>query len=249
MVLFVADIHFGRDSHADERAKEQALIECLKAHADDLEHLYLVGDVFDEYIEYRHLVPKGFVRFQAHLARWADEGLPITYLIGNHDPWHRSYFETELGVTVDAAVRPTHFGWDLHITHGDAAASDGVVDGWVRTSLRHPLPVGLYRALLPGDTGLALAQWVNHRFHHEAPRDRVTNALQEHARHLLRTTGADGVVLAHTHVPALHQWPEGVYLNTGSWHDSRSLGRLDPTGFRLCQWNGTRTCAIEQASS
>ena len=249
MVLFVADIHFGRDSYADERAKEQSLIACLETHADDLEHLYLVGDVFDEYIEYRHLVPKGFVRFQAHLARWADAGLPITYLIGNHDPWHRSYFETELGVTVATTVHPTHRGAQLHITHGDAATSDGVADNWVRNTLRHPLPVGLYRTLLPGDIGMALARWVNRRFHHKATREPVTRALRNHARHLLRTTETDGVVLAHTHVPALHRWPEGVYLNTGSWHDSRSLGRLDATGFRLCQWNGSRTCTIEHASS
>ena len=65
MVLFVSDMHFGRKSRAEERASEAALIDCLRAFETTVERLYLVGDVFDEYIEYRTLVPKGFVRFQA----------------------------------------------------------------------------------------------------------------------------------------------------------------------------------------
>lgn len=247
MVLFIADIHFGRGTRADERAKEHDLIACLDAHADAIEHLYLVGDVFDRYIEYRHLVPKGFVRFQARLAEWTDAGIPVTYLVGNHDPWHHSHFEAELGVRLTTAVQDEHFGRALHILHGDAAAAHGVIGRWLRKSMRHPVPVWLYRALLPGDAGVALAEWVNNRFHHEEPRPRVNNALRAHARTLLRNRSVDGVVMAHTHVPEVQTWPEGTYLNTGPWHQRRSFGVLDADGWHLCRWNGTGRCAIEQA--
>lgn len=249
VVLFIADIHFGRDPRAAERAKEQALIDCLDAHAGDVEHLYLVGDVFDEYIEYRHLVPKGFVRFQAYLASWTDAGIPVTYLRGNHDPWHHSYFEAELGVRMETTVRAKHYGRRLHITHGDGAAASGRVRRWMRRSLRHPVPVGLYRSVLPGDAGMALARWVNRTFHHPEPRDAVNDALRNHARDVLRTTPADTVVLAHTHVSALHTWPEGTYLNTGAWHQQRRLATLDAAGLRLHRWNGSQTLSIERASS
>ena len=74
LVLFVSDIHFGHDDDARERAKEAALVACLRAHEPNVEHLYLLGDVFDEYIEYRYLVPKGYIRFQARNAI----GYPLT---------------------------------------------------------------------------------------------------------------------------------------------------------------------------
>jgi UDP-2,3-diacylglucosamine pyrophosphatase LpxH len=95
---------------------------------------------------------------------------------------------------------------------------------------------------------MALAQWVNRTFRHTEPRAEVTDGLRDHARRLLRTTSIGGVVLAHTHVPAVHTWPEGTYLNPGAWHRQHNFGLLDAQGFRLHQWNGSRTRAIEQAS-
>ena len=245
MTLFVSDMHFGRGTTADERAKELALVECLEAHAGAVDHLYLVGDVFDAYIEYRHLLPKGFVRFQALLAQWTDRGVPVTYLVGNHDPWHRDYFATELGVHVcPDALTTAHHGVRLHLAHGDGAAANGFAD-WLRAWLRHPVPVGLYRRLLPADTGMDLAQWANDRFGQHGPDPETADRLAARARSLLRTTAATGVVFAHSHQPALHAWPEGVYLNTGCWHRERTLGRLDAHGIHLLRWNGAQTLSIE----
>jgi UDP-2,3-diacylglucosamine hydrolase len=238
-------MHFGRGSAEAERAKERALLACLDAHAEDVEHLYLLGDVFDAYIEYRHLLPKGFARFQGLLARWTDRGLPVTYLVGNHDPWHREYFAQELGVRVlPGALTTTHHGLRLYLAHGDAAARDGLSTR-LRPWLRHPVPVGLYRSLLPADTGMRLAQWVNRRLGQHAPDPETATTLAAHARGLLRTTAATGVVMGHSHQPALHAWPEGLYLNTGCWHDERTLGRLDAQGLHLLRWNGTQTLSIE----
>ena len=239
-------MHFGRGSDAAERAKEAELVDCLSAHAEAAEHLYLLGDVFDAYIEYAHLVPKGFVRFQAELARWADRGVPVTYLVGNHDPWHRDHFARELGVRLVTgdAWAATHAGRRLHLAHGDAPAATGTTRT-LRQWLRHPVPVWLYRTLLPADTGLRLAEWVNRRFGHHAPDPETDRLLEAHARRLLQTTAADGVVMGHSHQPALQVWPEGAYLNTGCWHNRRTLGRLDANGLHLLRWNGTRTVHIE----
>jgi UDP-2,3-diacylglucosamine hydrolase len=245
VILFVSDMHFGRGAEDEERAKEAALIDCLEAHADAVEHLYLVGDVFDAYIEYRHLMPKGVVRFQALLARWTDRDVPVTYLVGNHDPWHRDYFSTELGVRVcPGALTTTHHGVRLRLAHGDAAAAHGL-SGWLRAWLRHPVPVSLYRRLLPADTGMDLAKWAKDRFGQHGPDPATADVLKARARSLLRTTAAAGVVFAHSHQPALHTWPEGVYLNTGCWHEARTLGRLDAHGIHLLRWNGTQTLSIE----
>ncbi|PSQ73606.1 MAG: UDP-2,3-diacylglucosamine diphosphatase [Bacteroidetes bacterium QH_6_64_77] len=218
MVLFVSDMHFGRGARSSERDKEQALIECLDAHEGEVDHLYLLGDVFDGYIEYRRLVPKGFVRFQGLLARWTDRGVPVTYLLGNHDPWHHDHFSEEVGATlVPDSVEVTHFGRRLHLAHGDAPTAAHRSRTWLRTLLRHPLSVRLYRAL-PAD---------------------------DRARALLRRDGLDGVVLAHSHVPTLHDGPNGVYANTGNWYEQRTFARLDEDGLYLQRWNGARAQDIE----
>ncbi len=247
MHLFVSDLHLGRtDDAAAERAHEAALIDCLRAHEDAVDGLYLVGDVFDQYIEYEHLVPKGFVRFQALLAEWTDRGVPVTYLVGNHDPWHRDYFEQELGVRVFMEHRTEQIGGRrVHLAHGDAQAPSSPLYRWLRPLLRHPVPVTLYRTLLPGNAGFSLARWVNRRFRGEEIRAEKVDALRAHARHLLRTTPADLVVMGHVHRPEFCRWPGGDYLNLGAWYQHRTLGRLDADGPALLRWNGARAVVIE----
>lgn len=239
-------MHFGRGPRAVERDKEQALIECLEAHAGQVDHLYLLGDVYDGYIEYRHLVPKGFVRFQGLLARWSDRGVPVTYLLGNHDPWHQDHFSAELGVTmVPEAVTVCHFGRRLHLAHGDALAAAHQSRTWLRALLRHPVPVRLYRALLPADLGLGLARWVSRQLHGRDGEAPVARVLHARARAMLRRDALDGVVLAHSHVPVLHAGPQGVYANTGTWCEGRTFACLDAKGMHLRQWNGGRARVIE----
>jgi len=249
VILFVSDMHFGRGAREQERAKERALVRCLEAHADQTEHLYLVGDVFDGYIEYRHLVPKGFVRFQALLARWTDEGVPVTYLFGNHDPWHLDHFPEELGVSlVDEVLEAEHHGRRIQLAHGDAQASTHPAYAWVRPLLRHPLAIGLYRSVLPGDLALRLARRVSRALHDPEPDPAVARALRAHARLRVRDEGTDLVVRGHSHEPALHRWPEGTYLNTGNWYENRTFARLEGTTISLVRWNGTRGHVIESAA-
>lgn len=249
VVLFVSDMHFGRGSKAEARAAEQALVECLEAHADRVEHLYLVGDIFDGYIEYRHLVPKGFVRFQGLLARWTDRGIPVTYLLGNHDPWHRDYFSEELGVTlVPDALTVGHKDRQVYLTHGDAQASTHASFSWVRPILRHPLAIGLYRSLLPADLGLGLARAVSRALHDPQPDPAVVEALEAYARRHLERTSADTVIMGHSHKHVLRSWEDGLYVNLGSWYEHRTFARLDESGLRLSRWNGTRALDIEAAA-
>lgn len=248
VVLFVSDMHFGRRGRSTERNKEEALLECLGTHRDQVDHLYLLGDVFDGYIEYRHLIPKGFIRFQGLLARWTDCGIPVTYVLGNHDPWHREHFTDELGVTlVSNAADRTHLGRRLHLEHGDALSAAAQSRTWLRTLLRHGLSIQLYRTLLPANVGLSFAQWVSRKLHERDEDPRTPAVLYDQARSLLQREALDGVVLAHSHVPVLHDGPDGVYANTGNWYEQRTFVRLDEEGWHLQRWNGGQVQDIESA--
>ncbi|MEX0601174.1 MAG: UDP-2,3-diacylglucosamine diphosphatase [Rhodothermales bacterium] len=246
MILFISDVHLGRGDVDTGRAVERDLISCLSHHRNEVEHLYILGDLFDEYIEYRRLVPKGFVRLQGLLADWTDTGIPVTYLVGNHDPWHIDYFEAELGVRIaHDVVACRHHGVSFHLAHGDAMGDASTFKGWLKGWLRHPVPVWLYRSLLPADLGLGLARAVNRTFgNREIDRD-LAGRLRVKARRILEDHTVDVVILGHSHQPECTSWPEGGYLNPGYWHESRSFARLVDGATQLVRWNGRSVDVVQ----
>ena len=249
MIIFIADMHFGRRDQVTERAEEQDLIACIRAHQPDLERLVLLGDVYDEYIEYRHLVPKGLARLHGLLAHLTDNGMPVTYLKGNHDPWHLDYFSQELGVDVqDGPLHEPLYGYDVYMHHGDLTGSRIPFYRQLKRLVRHPLPVRMYRSLLPGDAGFGLARWVNRRLHTEKINVPAVEALRNHARFMLTQHQADLVVFAHSHYPERTTWPEGCYMNTGSWRFNRTFIQLDGDGPVLRQWTGSESIVWKRSA-
>jgi UDP-2,3-diacylglucosamine hydrolase len=247
LTLIVGDMHFGRGAAAAERRKEAALIDCLRACEGRAERLVLLGDVFDAYIEYRTLVPKGFARFQGLLAEWTDRGVPVTYLAGNHDLWHRDYFKNELGVEVLPVRWVGRLGGRRTVlTHGDAYDATDPLYRRLRPLMRSEAVASLYRRLLPAGGALALAQAFNRTFHEAKVDPERVRALRRAARRMLRRTSAELVVMGHSHRPERRAWAEGLYLNTGAWHTDRTFATVAPSGeARLRRWNGTRASSIE----
>lgn len=236
--LIVADTHFGRADAVSERQKERDLVACLQSFDGEATTLFLLGDVFECFIEYRYLVPRGFVRFQALLADWADAGVEIVYFAGNHDPWHVDYFQTEFGARVvfDELVLEIG-GRRTCVRHGDGIARKSRLYNRIRPVLRHPLPVWIYKHLLPGDVGMRLAHLVSSGLGEEAIDLDVARDLRIRAQQLL-ADGFDQVIMGHSHVAEISQWQQGRYLNPGSWHESRTLLRLDRDEADLLRWNG-----------
>jgi UDP-2,3-diacylglucosamine hydrolase len=248
VVLFVSDMHLGRGSARASREHERALIDCLHAHADQATHLYLLGDVFDAYIEHRSYIPKQGIRLMGELAQWTACRKPVCYLHGNHDPWHLDFMDRELGVrVVEGPWTAHHYGQHIHLAHGDRVASThGRWGQWMRQVMHHQGAVAAYRTLLPADWGLAAAQWVSRRLHGD-PDPTVIRALRTHAAQVLRTTAADAVLMGHSHAAELHEDRAGIYLNTGTWYEKRTFVRLTPDRWALMQWNGAKARPIKTA--
>ena len=240
-------MHFGRGDLATEKAHEAALISCLRHFESQIDHLFLLGDVFDQYIEYANLVPKGVARFQGLLAEWTDKGMPVTYLVGNHDPWHIDYFKNELGVNVlPASFSEPLNGKHVYLNHGDIVASRFPLGRLLKRALQHPIPVFLYRSLLPADAGFRLARRVNRYIHSDVINETVVLKLREHAASLLsenRHDPCDLVVMGHSHHAELTPLGDGVYLNTGCWRLHRSFAAMIGDEVRLFRWNDSTTTA------
>lgn len=122
-IYFASDVHLGLDFGAETpAAREQRFVGWLRqieAQAD-CQELYLVGDLFDFFYEWRHVVPKGYVRTLGQLANMVDRGIKVTFFPGNHDLWVTDYFQKELGATI--AFEPLTIerqGKKLFIAHGD----------------------------------------------------------------------------------------------------------------------------------
>ena len=238
-------MHFGRADLATEKMHEAALINCLRHFEDQIDQLFLVGDVFDQYIEYPNLVPKGSVRFQALLAAWTDAGRPVTYLIGNHDPWHIDYFEQELGVKVvyDSFTEPL-YSRNVYLNHGDIVASRFPLNRLLKRALQHPVPVSLYRMLFPADIGFRLARWVNQRIHSDVINEDVVTQLRAHAGARIERRQLDLVVMGHSHRAELTPVHGGVYVNTGCWRLHRTFATMDEDNVTLCTWDDGNMCPV-----
>ena len=255
MTLFLSDLHLGRGTPEATRAAERDAVALLRAHeagvldGDPESALVLLGDVFDQWIEYRHVVPRYGPRLIGLVADWADRGARVVYAVGNRDPWHRDFFAS-LGVTVvPGGARLRLSGWDTYIAHGDRETpprgAAGRLSHRLQPLLRSPAMARLYRTALPGDAGFALARTVARRFGTQgAPEPPATAALARAARQRLATTDVQLVVHGHVHEAALDSGPAGTYLNPGYWFGERTFARLTPVGPTLHRWADGRAHSL-----
>jgi UDP-2,3-diacylglucosamine hydrolase len=217
-VYFVSDLHLGVGTEDAERVKRRRFVDLADAVKRESGSLVIVGDLFDFWYEYKHVVPRGSHAVLNALGQMTDAGCQVVYLAGNHDFAIGEFFSDDLGVVV---VRDDfHFSCDgkrFYAFHGDGlAAKDG---GYrlLKKLLRARWAQTAFRLLHP-DLGFALAR----RFSHSS-RDYTsgkfygeTDGMRAEARARI-AAGADYVIMGHRHLPALERIDTGVYVNLGDW--------------------------------
>jgi UDP-2,3-diacylglucosamine hydrolase len=240
MLLFLGDLHLGRGSLEESRRAERDAVDLLEAHQDVLlapaGGLILLGDVFNAFLEYDSLIPAGFVRLQGAIACLVDRGVEVTYVAGNRDLWHLTYFEREVGVRLVAeSLTREAYGRRLFVAHGDRFSRSERAFQLLRPVFRNPIAYWLYRHLPPGDTAFRLARWFAGRGS-GAPTPGLVEELRSAARAIMAQQNVDLVVMGHSHHAELLNLASGTYLNTGYWFADRTYGVLDDRGLRLLQW-------------
>lgn len=150
MIYFASDTHFGAYYHEDSLAIERKFLRWLKLIEKDATHLFLVGDIFDYWFEYKYVVPRGYTRIIGRLAEMADNGVEIHFFTGNHDIWVFDYLPTEIGCQVHR--EPTEFellGKRFYIAHGDEFIKDDKGFKLIRSIFHNKLCQKLYASLHP----------------------------------------------------------------------------------------------------
>lgn len=235
MALYIfSDAHLGSGSVASETAKLDNIAKLFEKVKQDGDRLIILGDLFDFWFEYKHVVPKAHydVLFLLHDLR--NRGIQIDYISGNHDFWMDDFFDKHLKIPVHRdSLEMTYAGKKMHLCHGDGLAQADGGYRFLKKILRNPFNIWLYRKL-PPDWAYPLAKWVSgssreytSRRDHEFAED-----YRKYAEAKL-SEGHDVVIIAHLHIPVFEQFERGIYVNTGDFIHHFTYVKVDAQGVTL----------------
>jgi UDP-2,3-diacylglucosamine hydrolase len=233
-IYFVSDLHLGAGTLFEEEKKKEKFIQFLQLVRQNGAALYIVGDLFDFWFEYKNAVPKTEVEFLVALKNITLMGVPVIYLAGNHDYWHRDFFAKYLGVKMEKGdVILNHEGKKIFVTHGDGKARSDRGYRLIKALFRHPLNIWLYR-LLPVDWAFPLARLVSgsSRRMTEARGQEQLAEYEDFANRKF-AEGFDAVILAHSHWPELKTIEGKTVFNIGDFMYHFTYGVLRGRGFEL----------------
>ena len=239
-IYFASDQHFGAPDKTKSRERETIFLRWLDTVEKDGHTLFLLGDLFDFWFEYKYAVPKGFVRVLGKLATLKDKGLKIHFFVGNHDLWVKDYFQKELGFEV--YHRPKLFSLGdqkFFIGHGDGLGPSDKGYKRMKKVFTNPLAMWCYRWLHP-DLGIALARYLSLKNKLISGKEnpvflgKEKEWLYQYAVKKQQENGADYFIFGHRHLPLEIPLEKGsVYINTGDWIQYFSYGVFDGKNFEL----------------
>ena len=149
-IYFASDSHLGARSHEDPLLLEKKFVRWMDSIKEDAAALYLLGDVFDYWYEYKYVVPKGYVRFLGKLAELSDLGIEIHIFIGNHDIWMFDYLSKEIGAIIHRDVQTVDLlGKRFFLGHGDEVDYRSKWFRLIRVLFRNKLCQWLYASIHP----------------------------------------------------------------------------------------------------
>lgn len=223
-IYFASDLHLGTPDHASSKRREKHFVRWLDMIKEDAQELYLVGDVFDFWFEYKKAVPKGYVRLLGKLAELSDSGIPIHYFTGNHDLWQKNYFPEEIGCQVYYdPIRRNIKGRDFFIGHGDGLGPGDNGYKFLKRVFRSPVMQWMFHRLHP-NFGIGLADYFSKMSRRKTGhKDAVDFGEQEFLTVFCRETlkkepEIDYFVFGHRHLPKeLELEPSKFYINLGDW--------------------------------
>ena len=243
--LIFSDVHL--KTGAAHRPDRDALVSFLRAFPpEEYDRFICLGDLFDFWFEYRHVVFSGCFEVLRAFADLRDASTELHLVCGNHDFWAGRFLRDELGFHIHQGPARLLFGDKTALfVHGDGVNPRDWGYRIYKRFARNPLVVRLFRLIHP-DWAMAIAQGVSHGSRtltrvEDTAHGPEAAAIRAYAKDLLARGETDIVGCGHAHAPALEEHPApggtGIYLNPGDWRASRSYIVWDADGFRL-QYHG-----------
>lgn len=245
-LFFASDFHLGAPDFESSKERQNRIIAWLDYVADEAAAIFLVGDIFDFWFEYKQVIPKGQLRFLGKLSQLRDRGIPILFFTGNHDLWMRDYFPTELGIPV--YTHPIEIqveGKKILVGHGDGLGPGDPTYKVLKKIFTSPIAQWLFRWIHP-DIGIGLARaW--------SSKSRISNSRKDEQRFLEndewlwayckeveQSLSHDYYIFGHRHLPL--QLPVGksaTYFNLGEWVSQNTYLEISAGEVKLLEFNPT----------
>lgn len=242
-IYFASDNHLGAPNQELSFPREKKFVAWLDEVKKDAAAIFLLGDLFDFWFEYRKVVPKGFTRALGKLAEITDSGIPVYYFVGNHDLWMNGYFEEELNIPV--FHKPQEFTFNdtsFFIGHGDGLGPDDKGYKRMKKVFTNPFCKWLFRWLHP-DLGVKLAQYMSVKNKLISGDEDIkflgedNEWLVQYCKRKESEKHRDYYIFGHRHLPMEIQISEtSQYINLGDWINYYTYGVFDGNAMSLKEY-------------
>ena len=239
-IYFLSDFHLGAPDAPTSLQREKKIIAFLNEIISDAEQIFILGDLFDFWFEYKKVVPKGYVRILGKLAEITDRGIPVHFFVGNHDMWMKNYFQTELNIPV--YFEPVAFefnGKKFLLGHGDGLGPGDHGYKFIKKVFRNKIAQTLF-GLIPPFIGMKLADYFSRKSRAKTGQSDEVFLGEEkewlviYSKDTLKKKHYDYFIFGHRHLPIDIKLDEkSRYINLGDWIKYDSYGVFDGVQFEL----------------
>jgi len=244
-IFFLSDFHLGAPDAAISLEREKRIVQFLNEVKHEAQAIFIVGDIFDFWYEYRKVVPRGYVRLLGKLAELTDSGIEMYFFVGNHDMWMKDYFQRELNMPV--YFEPKEFTYNnkkFLIGHGDGLGPGDHGYKRLKKIFRNPVCQWLF-GILPPAIGMGVANYSS-RKSREATGSTEEKFLGEDKEWLLIYSkeqslkkNIDFFVFGHRHLPIDYRLQNGSrYINLGDWINYCTYAVFDGNEMKLKSYTG-----------
>lgn len=239
-IYFASDFHLGAPNKTISLKRERKIVNWLDQAKNDAHSIYLVGDIFDFWFEYKHAIPKGYIRLLGKIAEIRDSGIPVIFFTGNHDMWMFDYFPTELGIPVYRNPMQLKVGeHKLLVGHGDGLGPGDHMYKFLKRIFESKISQWLFARFHP-NFGIGFAnRW--------SRSSRISNIKKEEDKFLgereylwqyCKDVEArehhDYYIFGHRHLPLnLEVGESSKYINLGEWVNYYTYGVYDGNTMEL----------------
>ncbi|MDB5190642.1 MAG: UDP-2,3-diacylglucosamine diphosphatase [Segetibacter sp.] len=242
-IYFLSDFHLGAPDYKSSLEREKRIVSFLSAIQPTAAAIFIVGDMFDFWYEYKLVVPKGYVRLLGKLAQLTDAGIPVHFFVGNHDMWMRNYFEQELGIPVYFEERKFTFNNKrFFIAHGDGLGPDDNGYKLMKKVFRNRFCQWLFGVLHPS-MGIGLANYFSRKSRQKTgSSDEVFLGEDKEwliifAKEKLAKEHFDYFIFGHRHLPLDFKLSNtSSYINLGDWIKYFTYAEFDGNIVELKKW-------------
>ncbi|MFH2143012.1 MAG: UDP-2,3-diacylglucosamine diphosphatase [Bacteroidota bacterium] len=222
-IYFLSDVHLGLPDYKQSLVREKLLVKWLDEVSQDAAEIYLVGDIFDFWHEYKRVVPRGFTRLLGKIAEITDKGIPVHFFTGNHDIWIFDYLPLETGIILHKEKLVTEiYGKKFLIAHGDGLGPADKGFKRMKKVFTNSFAQWLFARIHPN-----FSIWVAHswsrksRYKEEKKKEQFKGENSEwlvlYAKKKLMESHYDYFIFGHRHITVKYKLKKSTFINLGDW--------------------------------